>query len=110
MIVKKRRNLEFSIHRRISKKSDYMQYIEYESNLEKLISLRIEKKRQSGPMKSIKCHYSSVKTVNALYQKSLKKFSADEDLWLEYLKWAQSKGSSKRLGTLYTRKVGLYVN
>ncbi len=45
------------------------------------------------------------KRIHGLFQKALKKFSDDEELWLEYFKWAQSKGSSKRLGSTFTRYV-----
>ncbi|KAJ1553514.1 U3 snoRNP protein, partial [Cladochytrium tenue] len=48
-IVKRRTELEYSVHRRISRLPDYLRYIEYETNLDRLCRKRIERLRPAKP-------------------------------------------------------------
>ncbi|KAI9190583.1 U3 small nucleolar RNA-associated protein 6-domain-containing protein [Polychytrium aggregatum] len=112
-IIKRRTDFEYAIHRRISKKSDYLRYIEYEMNLEKLrkkrkMRLRLDKKprgkNKSEPNITLSDH-SILRRIHQLYHKLLKKFSGDVHLWIQYLEWARQSGSSKLLGKSFARVI-----
>ncbi|KAJ3089957.1 U3 snoRNP protein [Quaeritorhiza haematococci] len=120
-IVKQRTSFEYALHRRISKKSDFLRYIEYEINLERL--RRKRKKRlgldqtatksdkkdntKSGPVVTVS-DFSLVKRIHSLYQKTLKKFGGDEALWVQYFEWCKSVGSSKALGRNFAKAIQLH--
>ncbi|KAJ3389840.1 U3 snoRNP protein [Entophlyctis sp. JEL0112] len=128
-IVKRRTTLEYSIHRRISRRVDYLKYIEYEMNLERL---RKKRKLRLGldmkqPAKNDKkdqtesdevpgqkhlgftlSDYSINQRINQLYQKALKRFPGDVDLWIQYFSWAKGLGASNVLGRSFARAIQLH--
>ena len=110
-IVKKRTAFEYAMHRRIPKQSDFLQYIEYEKSVEKL---RIKRKLRmtADDMKGVKVRsvsdYSIVRRIHSLYQKTLKKYKGDVELWLQYFEWSKAIGSSKALGRSFARAIQLH--
>ncbi|KAJ3105388.1 U3 snoRNP protein [Phlyctochytrium planicorne] len=114
LIVKKRTALEYAIHRRISRRSDYLRYIEYEKNLELLRKkrkqrLRLEKTDKKGSKGSLS-ENSIVRRIHALYQNALKKFPGDLNLWIQYIDWSKSTGNSKALGRSFARAIQLHLS
>ncbi|KAJ3102701.1 U3 snoRNP protein [Phlyctochytrium bullatum] len=112
-IVKKRTALEYSIHRRVSRKSDFLRYIEYEKTLEALRKKRttrlgIDKQQDKKRQKRISDH-SIIKRIHGLYQNLLRKFPGDLDLWIDFIKWCKSSGSSKALGRVFARAIQLHL-
>ncbi|KAJ3122791.1 U3 snoRNP protein [Nowakowskiella sp. JEL0407] len=121
-IVKKRTALEYSIHRRIPLLSDYLKYIEYEINLEKLRSLRsskfktstkttpnndkISKLKKQALKNNNAVDSSIIRRIHALFNKSLKKFGGDVGLWKMYFKWAVDSGAGvKALGRSFGKAI-----
>lgn len=46
-----------------------------------------------------------VRRVHNLYQKTLKKYSGDVRLWVEYFEWCKKSGSSKVLGRTFAKAI-----
>ncbi|TPX36777.1 hypothetical protein SeMB42_g07052 [Synchytrium endobioticum] len=116
-IVKSRTSFEYSIHRRIVSKSDFLRYICYEINLDKLrrkrkFRLHLDlppSKRSKDSKKGITISdYSIIQRIHSLYQKALKKFGGDAELWVEYLNWAIEVKSTKALGRCFARALQLH--
>ncbi|KAI8847736.1 U3 small nucleolar RNA-associated protein 6-domain-containing protein [Chytridium lagenaria] len=112
-IVKRRTALEYAIHRRIGRRSDYIRYIEYEKNLELLRKKRkkrlgLDVKKQKGAKLSLSEH-SIERRIHSLYQNALKKFPGDLNLWIQYIEWTKTTGSSKALGRIIARAIQLHL-
>ncbi|KAI9296889.1 hypothetical protein K502DRAFT_273142, partial [Neoconidiobolus thromboides FSU 785] len=104
-IVKKRTSLEYSVSRRIAKKADYIRYIEYEMNLEKL---RVKRKsRFSKNKKTTLSDYAGVRRIYNLFERGLLKFKGDLKLWLQYIDFAESQNSSKVVSKAYGKAIKL---
>jgi U3 small nucleolar RNA-associated protein 6 len=104
-IIKERTHYEYAIHRRIPKKTDFLKYLEYEINLEQLLRLRREKltKGQKLSSRERAADFSILKRIHYLYQKTLKKYAQDVDIWLQYFDYCQETGSAKILGRFYVK-------
>ncbi|KAH6596718.1 hypothetical protein BASA61_003412 [Batrachochytrium salamandrivorans] len=112
-IVKKRTSFEYSIHRKIVKKTDFLKYIEYEINLEKLrkkrkLRLGLDSAPEKGERGITLSDYSIVRRIHQLHQKALKRFSGDIRLWLQYFEWSKRVGSSKALGKSFAKAIQLH--
>ncbi|KAI9019060.1 hypothetical protein DFJ74DRAFT_675930 [Hyaloraphidium curvatum] len=121
-IVKKRKEHEFALARRISKKPDFLRYIDYETNLEQLRKKRKErilaalaatdertgKKKERPQWKGSVSDHSIRQRIHFIFARALKKFPGDVDLWVQYLDWAESVGANKALGRAYARAVQLH--
>jgi U3 small nucleolar RNA-associated protein 6 len=106
--VKRRTAFQYSIHRRISRKADFLRYIEYEINLERLrkkrkTRLRLDVKPLEGEKGYSKADFSITKRIHTLYQQALKKFPGDMQLWFQYFEWGRSSGGSKTMGKNFAR-------
>lgn len=82
----KRTKFEYKLKRRISQKSDFISYIQYEKDLEeqrckRILELGI-KGRHSISDHSIRQH------IYALYKRALSKFKGDVELWLDFIHYA----------------------
>ncbi|KAJ3218507.1 U3 snoRNP protein [Dinochytrium kinnereticum] len=113
-IVKKRTAHEYSIHRRVSRRSDYIRYIEYEKNLELLRRKRkkrlgLDVKPEKGAKLSLSEHSIS-RRIQALYDNALKKFPGDLNLWIQYIEWCKTTGSSKAMGRIFARAIQLHLS
>ncbi|KAJ3037010.1 U3 snoRNP protein [Rhizophlyctis rosea] len=120
-IIKRRTDLEYSIHRLSPLKSDFLRYIEYEINLERLRKKRKrrmgldkeDKERSQGVGKKQKqknrlADFSIQRRIHGLYGKALRKFGGDVELWVQYFEWSKSVGSSKALGRSFARAIQLH--
>ncbi|KAJ3064550.1 U3 snoRNP protein, partial [Rhizoclosmatium hyalinum] len=118
-IVKRRTAHEYAIHRRIGRRADFLKYIEYEINLDRLrkkrkIRLGLDANQDEVDNEAKKklgftlSDYSLTKRINGLYQKALKKFSGDVELWVQYFEWAKSMGASAALGRSFARAIQLH--
>ncbi|KAJ3073211.1 U3 snoRNP protein [Podochytrium sp. JEL0797] len=122
-IVKRRTAHEYAIHRRIGRRADYLKYIEYEINLDRLrkkrkVRLGLDAAHDDGDdsdteeakkkLRFTLSDYSLTKRINGLYQKALRKFGGDIDLWVQYFAWAQGMGASVALGRNFARAIQLH--
>ncbi|KAI8894734.1 U3 small nucleolar RNA-associated protein 6-domain-containing protein [Globomyces pollinis-pini] len=114
-IVKKRTDLEYKIHRKIPLKKDFLMYIQYEINLEKLRKKRKDRYQLNKPNhkelgeKAITLSdYSIVRRIHAIYLKTLKKFSNDIRIWVQYFDWSIKAKSCRTLGKNFARAIQLH--
>lgn len=104
-IAKKRSDLEFKLHKKISKNIDFRRYIEYETILHQLATKR--KARLNTPGWSLS-DYSMVRRIHGIYQKALRKFRDDIQLWVQYFEWSRDVKSSKVMGKSFAKAIQLH--
>ncbi|CAO3681564.1 unnamed protein product [Umbelopsis ramanniana] len=106
-IVKKRTNFEYALKRRISKKVDYLRYIEYEMNLEALRKKR-KSRLESKPAKQSLSDYAGTRRIFFVFERALRKFNGDISLWLQYIEFAKANGANKTLGKIFADAIQLH--
>ncbi|KAF9916500.1 U3 snoRNP protein [Lobosporangium transversale] len=105
-IIKKREKFEYALKRRISKKADYLRYIEYEMNLEAL-----RKKRRARMVSNTKqsiSDYAGQRRIYFIYKRCLTKFKGDISIWLQYINYAKKTGASRTLGKIFAQAIQLH--
>ncbi|ORY77112.1 hypothetical protein LY90DRAFT_399747 [Neocallimastix californiae] len=111
-IINKRKRFEYFLARRIPKKIDFLRYIEFELNLDALRKKRkdhIEKSEYLvNLMRVTLSDYSILRHVHNLYNRALRRFPGDVELWVQYLEWAQKSSNSKLLGKVFPRVISLH--
>ncbi|KTW28431.1 hypothetical protein T552_01692 [Pneumocystis carinii B80] len=100
-IIKRRTEFEYALARRIVKKEDFLKYIEYEMNLEALRKKRIKRLNIKG--KPTISDWGGVRRIFFLFERATQKFHGDEDLWLQYIRYAQHEKSTKLLGKVISK-------
>ncbi|GAB5036531.1 u3 small nucleolar rna-associated protein 6 [Nannochloropsis oceanica] len=112
-IAAKRRDFEFLLRRRTARKSDFLRYITHELNLEELRRLR---KNKAGLSKSTVSDHAGKQLVHFIFERALRKFQGDLELWLQYLDYCCSTSSHKahsralaRALQLFPRTAGLWI-
>ncbi|KAF9962103.1 U3 snoRNP protein [Modicella reniformis] len=105
-ILKKREKFEYALKRRISKKADFLRYIEYEMNLEEL-----RKKRRARMVTKTKMSisdYAGPRRIYFIYKRCLNKFKGDISIWLQYINYAKKTGASRTLGKIFAQAIQLH--
>ncbi|KAI9218750.1 U3 small nucleolar RNA-associated protein 6-domain-containing protein [Blastocladiella britannica] len=105
-IVKRRTAFEYALKRRGAILSDFLQYIDYEWQLEKLRRKRVGRMGQN--YKYSICDYAGVKRLHNLFNRAVQKFPGNVDLWLQYVAMAKKHRSYKRLGSIFARAIQLH--
>ncbi|KAF7321436.1 Kinase-like protein [Mycena kentingensis (nom. inval.)] len=106
-ILKKRTEFETALVRRVAKKADFLRYVAYEMSLEQLRRKRIE--RLNIPTtKATVSDYSLVRRQFNIFERALKRFKADVDLWIEYINVAKREGASTLVGRVVARAIQLH--
>ncbi|KAF2747577.1 hypothetical protein M011DRAFT_477203 [Sporormia fimetaria CBS 119925] len=100
-IAKKRSDFEHTINARGSHPSDYVRYIEFEKNVG---ALRRKRVKRLG----VKAPGSGQKTIFFLYNRAVKKFPGDLDLWMQYIEFARKEKAFKKLNEIFTAVVRLH--
>ena len=112
-IVARRRESEYLVRRRTTRKADFLRYLDQEMQLEKLRQLRTKRK-------IVKSHDVGdrhiVQHVHFLFSRLLRKFRSDVSLYVQYIEFCKSTGSLQTLGRIYAqalqvhpRNVGLWT-
>ena len=125
-IVKKRREFEMALVRRVARKADFLRYAAYEMDLERLRRKRVEKISECGPMalgqawewttdtalslwfaeerspQSVS-DYAIVKRVFQIFERAIGKFKGDVGLWMEYIRVAEKAGAKALAGKITAR-------
>ncbi|KAJ1607561.1 Utp6p-like protein, partial [Cryptosporidium canis] len=93
-IVRRRRDFEYKIASRTPTLRDYLEYLSYEYELERIRNIRTRalklKKRTIGD-------YSIVRLIHFIFKRALRRFPSDEKLWLQNIDFCLKSGSSKAL-------------
>ncbi|ORZ41715.1 U3 small nucleolar RNA-associated protein 6-domain-containing protein, partial [Catenaria anguillulae PL171] len=105
-IVKQRTDYEYALKRRGAVLNDFLKYIQYEWQLEKIRRKRVA--RLGHSYKPSMCDYAGVKRLHNLFNRAVFKFPGDVDLWLQYINMAKKWKSYKRLGSIFARAIQLH--
>lgn len=97
-ILAKRKEFEYRLRRFEARKMDFMRYVEHETNLEALRSMRARRiHRNRQRRKDSRADSCCVRLVRSIFDRALAKFPADVDLWLHYIDFvAQQKQARVR--------------
>ncbi|MCO5593979.1 hypothetical protein L7F22_047998 [Adiantum nelumboides] len=111
-IARRRREFEFRLERRSKMKEDYLSYIEYELQVEKLRLLR--KKSLVRELHSFRrrwqpslCDRASAMRIMLIYQRAVTRFKGDLDLWMQYLEYCKCRGT-RRMQKVLTKVLRLH--
>jgi U3 small nucleolar RNA-associated protein 6 len=130
-IVSRRREFEYLLRRRSSRKSDYWRYIEEEKNLEKLRSLRnkkilarkaakeredamktkasTEKHKQNKPKSNSSIGDASiVQHIHLLYTRAKRKWKQDMAFHVQHAEFAKEKKSYNMLSKIYAEALQIH--
>jgi len=121
-IVKKRREFEHLLDKRIAEKNDFVSFIEYESLLESLrvkrrhrllASLKAEAKARGEAENAVVwkgsiSDHSIKQRIHYLYDRALRKFPSDVQLWMAYIDWCQLVDASKAAAKAIGRAIQLH--
>eukprot|EP00002_Diphylleia_rotans_P037263 TRINITY_DN8307_c0_g1_i2.p1 TRINITY_DN8307_c0_g1~~TRINITY_DN8307_c0_g1_i2.p1 ORF type:complete len:644 (-),score=123.80 TRINITY_DN8307_c0_g1_i2:211-2142(-) len=105
-IVKNRKRHEYSINKRSATKLDFLNYIQYEFQLEMEKRTRMTDYHRQKILKSKKIdhlEFASILKIFSLYEKALSKFRRDIELWTQYITFCEKMGFKRRLGFIFTR-------
>ncbi|EFI28182.1 U3 snoRNP protein [Coprinopsis cinerea okayama7 len=108
-IIKQRTVFESSLVRRVAKKSDYIRYISYEMDLEKLRKKRIERLDLPKSPSTIS-DYAFVRRQFLIFERALKRFKSDIGLWTQYIQVAKREGARALVGRVTARALQLHPN
>ena len=97
-ILKNRTSFEYRMRRRISKKSDFIQYIDYELKLEMIKRSRIKKLGINPANVSEGVKHKVTQRIHFLFQKGLKKYKKDMYMWMKYVSFCKQTKSFRVLG------------
>lgn len=100
-VIKTRTDFEYKMRRRISKKFDFVRFIDFELKLEKLKQARILKFGVNDISEGAR--YKSVQRIHFIFQKCLLKYKNDIQLWLRYINYCKQVSSSRALGLAFVQ-------
>lgn len=102
-VIKTRTDFEYKMRRRISKKQDFLHFIDYELKLEKLKTSRIAKLGLNDVSEGAR--YRSLQRIHFIFQKCLKKYKTDVALWIRYIMYCKRIGSIRSLGLAFVESL-----
>lgn len=104
-IVKQRRKFEYRLKRPSPLKQDFLSYIEYETQLDKLRKLRKklvaaneskdEGNEKKTKKKKSKSDVAGMLRIMDIYELALKRYKGDVDLWFRYLEFCRLKKNGR---------------
>lgn len=108
--MRKRTEFEHAINSRGSKPRDYMRYVEFESNLDKLRAKKYKRLSSAGLIdtKPSISDWAGERRILFVYSRAVRKFPNDLQLWDNYLNFAKSKKSFKKIYKIYNELLQLH--
>ncbi|KAF9793182.1 U3 small nucleolar RNA-associated protein 6-domain-containing protein [Thelephora terrestris] len=106
VIMKKRREFEMALVRRVARKSDFLRYAAYEMDLERLRRKRVGKIKE-GSRRTLS-DYGIVKRVFQIFERAVRKFKGDVGLWMEYIRVAEKVGAKALGGKITARAIQMH--
>jgi len=104
-LVKKRTDFEYRLRRRAVDIRDFRQYVEYETALDGLLRKR---KARIGVKRGKAAKFSCSRQIHFIFDRAVKKFKANTELWMEWVAFAKQDGSSKILSSIFARALQLH--
>lgn len=111
-IMKKRTDFEHRLNSRGSSINDYMKYISYEKNVDKLRQKRVGRLLEATKTNSIS-DWSIQQRIAFIYQRGCKKFPKDLKFWAMYLSYLKTRGNStsyRKIHNVYNELLKLHPN
>ncbi|KAL0051659.1 hypothetical protein WJX82_011535 [Trebouxia sp. C0006] len=105
-IVKKRTHFEYLLKRPAAVKTDFLRYAEYETKLEELRAYRKEITGLKG--KTTLADYAIVRRIHLIYERATRKFRGDLRVWLKWLHFCRSSGSTQQISRVLTKALQLH--
>ena len=113
-LLRKRKQFEYKLQKRSKSKDDFLEYIQYESNLLRLLAMRREStgyKHKQGEIEG------SIRTrINKLFKIMEHRNQSDVAIWLSHIQFLRSVGWDEAVSRMYLRmlqvhsdKPGLWV-
>jgi hypothetical protein len=93
-------NCRYGLRRRQTRKKDFISYIEYEMNCEKL-RLRRKEERRIQKRASAPSEFGGRKRILFIFQRAVQKWKGDYRLWSDYFDFADAIGAHKVLGRAF---------
>ena len=106
-LLRRREDAEYRINRRQPSRSDFLTAVELEINLESL--LRVRRKRIGLPRRGAS-DYAVRKRVHFIFDRALRKFKADEELWLQWIGYSERTLARGRLSRTFARAIAMLPN
>ena len=98
-VIKTRTDFEYKMRRRISKKQDFLRFIDFELKLEKLKQSRILQLGLNDVSEGAR--YRSLQRIHFIFQKCLRKYKSDVPLWIRYIQYCKQVSSTRSLGLAF---------
>ncbi|XP_058763364.1 uncharacterized protein LOC131636785 [Vicia villosa] len=120
-IVKQRRKFEYRLKRPSPLKEDFVAYIEYETQLDALRSLRKKsvtrelKKQGNKNLRKSKFDLAGLIRIIDIYELALKRYKGDIDLWFRYLEFCRVRKNGRmkkalaKLVRLHPKVAGVWI-
>lgn len=114
-IVSKRTDFEYVLKRRQLTVGDYYKYLQYEVNLEKLLTLRCEKDF-AGKHKAAKSRQdalrnlrgAAVRHICTVFERGIRRYPDELDLVLDYVNFLKERKSNNILNEVFGRALALH--
>lgn len=105
-ITNKRKIYEYKLRRKQKVKEDYLQYIQYETNLLALVKKRRE--RTGYSFKKLEIDVAIVQRIHKLFRIALSRFPEDVRLWLTYIAFARQRRENTVVSKQYTKMLQVH--
>jgi U3 small nucleolar RNA-associated protein 6 len=101
-ITAKRSTFEHTLNARGSSPEDYLQYVAYETNLDRLRKLRCSRKGVKAAT------FNGQRTIFFIYDRATKKFPGSLELWMHYIDFCKKEKASKKIAKVFTSVLRLH--
>ncbi|XP_060592265.1 U3 small nucleolar RNA-associated protein 6 homolog [Ruditapes philippinarum] len=105
-ITSKRKIYEYKLRRKQKVKEDYLQYIQYETNLLALIKKRRE--RSGYTFKKLEIDVAILQRIHKLFRLALSRFPEDIKLWLTYIAFAKHRKETSVISRQYSKMLQVH--
>lgn len=114
-VVKKRTDYEYTLRRRELSSDNFYSYLQYEINLDKLLSLRCARLVDEGfggrdnaanLIRMIQA--ASIKHICYIFDRAIRRFTSEVELWNDYIAFLVSKKANRILGATFGKAVALH--
>ncbi|KAH3873448.1 hypothetical protein DPMN_036683 [Dreissena polymorpha] len=105
-ILEKRKGHEYKLRRKQKQKEDFLQYIQYETNL--LALVRKRRDRTGYTHKKIEIDNNITSRIHRLFKLALYRFPEDLKLWLSYIAFAKQLKALDLISRQYSKMLAVH--
>lgn len=105
MVMRRRTDFEHRIQGRGSQSRDFLQYSEFEINLEKLRAKRYSRLQKAGKLdtKPSISDWAGFRRIVFVFDRAVRRFPGDMELWDKYITFVKSKDAVKVVYRVYAK-------